>query len=223
MYNKYQTIIGIGSISDNRKLSSKELASLVPAPVLFKMRKELEPPNKSEGFSNVINKKIPPPIWNKNKYFNKALFLDIDGTIRETEHLENKYPVKPDDVILIKPKAELRAKIESYRSKGYLLIGISNQSGIARNIVTKEQVDSCFVKTRELLGYTEKEFPILYCPHNNVPISCYCRKPQVGMGIYMIEKLKLDPLKCIMVGDRKTDETMATRLGMKYYDVKDFF
>jgi imidazoleglycerol-phosphate dehydratase/histidinol-phosphatase len=52
---------------------------------------------------------------------------------------------------------------------------------------------------------------------------CVCRKPQSGMGLYFRDKYKLDLSKCIMVGDRKTDNTFADRLGIKYYTEKQFF
>jgi histidinol phosphatase-like enzyme len=43
------------------------------------------------------------------------------------------------------------------------------------------------------------------------------------MAMTMIEKHKIDPLKSVMVGDMKTDETMAKRLGMKYVPADKFF
>ena len=67
------------------------------------------------------------------------------------------------------------------------LIGISNQSGISRGTVTEEQVIVCMNKTREMLGIAEKDFPISYCPHNPAPITCYCRKPQVGQVINFVD------------------------------------
>ena len=191
--------------------------------VLFKARKDLEPPTKDEGFSKIIMRPVPSPSWDKSVYKNKALFLDIDGTLRITEHLPNKYPTHPDEVQLIHPADVMRKKLESFRKEGYTLIGVSNQSGIAKGTVTVEQVDEIFERTRSLLGYSDKEFPILYCPHRSNPITCFCRKPQTGMAMEAIMKLKLDPEECIMVGDMKTDEEMAKRLNIKYYDVAEFW
>ena len=78
-------------------------------------------------------------------------------------------------------------------------------------------------KTREMLGMTEKEFNITYCPHSAFPLSCYCRKPQVGQVVNFVETLKLNPSKCIFVGDRKTDETTAIRMGMQFITAEDFW
>ena len=190
---------------------------------LFAARKALEEPKREEGFHMIIVQQVEPPTWDPAIYHNKALFLDIDGTIRATEHLPHKYPTEVEEVQLLHPAAEMRTMLEAYRSIGYELIGVSNQSGISKGVLTQEKADAIFEKTRSLLGYTEKEFPILYCPHPSTMPVCFCRKPQVGMAMECIMKLKLDPLECIMVGDRKTDQSMAERLQMTYYDVKNFW
>jgi histidinol-phosphate phosphatase family protein len=218
MYEKFGEIYQTGT-SPSHKKDPHCFGSVV----LFKARKDLEEPTRDEGFSQIIMRDIPPITWDKNVFKNKALFLDIDGTIRETEHLPNKYPTKPEEVELIHPSKNMRLKLEEYRREGYQLIGVSNQSGISKGIVTEEQVDKIFEKTRSLLGYTAEEFPILYCPHRAAPITCFCRKPQSGMAMECIMKLKLDPEECVMVGDMKTDEEMAKRLGIKYIDVGDFW
>jgi len=190
--------------------------------VLFKARKDLEEPTKAEGFSKIIMHTVPPITW-PNTHINKALFLDIDDTLRITDHLPNKYPTHPDEVQLIHSAILMKEKLESYRKQGFKLIGLSNQSGIYRGIVTVELVDEIFERTRNLIGYTEEEFPIMYCPHRAAPITCFCRKPQSGMAMEAIMKLKLNPEECIMVGDRKTDSEMAKRLSIKYYDVTEFW
>lgn len=190
---------------------------------LFAARKALEEPTRNEGFDAVIVRPVPPVEWDPTTYHKKALFLDIDGTIRETEHLPHKYPTQVEEVQLIHPKEKMREKLDAYRAEGYTLIGVSNQSGISKGNVTEEKVDEIFEKTRSELGYTKEEFPILYCPHPSMPGACFCRKPQSGMVMDCVMKLGLDPRQCIMVGDRKTDQTMAERLNITYYDVKDFW
>ena len=190
--------------------------------VLFKSRKDLEEPTKAEGFSKIIMRPVAPITW-PSTHKNKALFLDIDGTLRITEHLPNKYPTHPDEVQLIHPAKMMKEKLDSYRKQGFHLIGVSNQSGIAKGTVTVERVDEIFERTRQLIGYLEEEFPIMYCPHRSAPITCFCRKPQSGMAMEAIMKLKLDPEECIMVGDMSTDEQMAKRLHIKYIDVNAFW
>jgi histidinol-phosphate phosphatase family protein len=217
MYEKFGTIYQTGKASQGKKDSH-----IFGPVVLFKARKDLEQPEKSEGFRHLIMREVQQISWPET-HTNRALFMDIDGTIRITEHLPNKYPTNPSEVQLIHTKERMREKIESYRSKGYKLIGVSNQSGIAKGTVTQEQVDAIFERTRNLLGYTEEEFPIMYCPHQSMPITCFCRKPQSGMAMEAIMKLKLNPHNCIMVGDMKTDEQMAARLNIPYIDVANFW
>jgi HAD superfamily hydrolase (TIGR01662 family) len=191
---------------------------------LFAARKNFEAPSDAEGWTYIKKIKVPSPEFKaEDGYVNKALFLDIDGTIRETDDLENKYPVSPAECRLIKDRAQMRKKLDKYIAEGYQLIGVSNQSGVSKGILTEETADACFNKTRELLGYTDEEFPILYCPHRSVPISCYCRKPQSGMGVWAIENYNLAPSKCIMVGDRGTDRTFAERLGIKFTEASKFW
>lgn len=218
MYDLFGYIPQTGKLLDGMK----DPHAFGPSP-LFVARKSLEEPTRAEGFSTVIVRPIDSPTWDPTIYCNKALFLDVDGTIRATEHLPNKYPTSVEQVELLHPAEKMRLMLESYREKGYQLIGVSNQSGIAKGTITSEQADEIFEKTRSLLGYTKEDFPILYCPHPSMPITCFCRKPQSGMVMECIMKLKLDPTQSIMVGDRKTDQTMADRLKIRYYDVNAFW
>jgi D-glycero-D-manno-heptose 1,7-bisphosphate phosphatase len=190
---------------------------IFPVAVLFAARKSLEKPTSEEGFNSIKVVKVPSPSFKENK--NKALFLDIDGTLRATEHLPYKYPTEEDQVTLIADAAKMKTKLESYIKDGYRLVGVSNQSGCHKNILTEEKATSIFNRTKELIGI---DFPILFCPHSAMS-TCYCRKPQSGMAMKMIEEWQLDPTQCIMVGDRTTDKTFAQRLKMKYISVEKFW
>jgi D-glycero-D-manno-heptose 1,7-bisphosphate phosphatase len=218
MYSTHGTLYMTGKLP----AAVPEDPHVFPPAVYFAARKSFEEPAVSEGFASVRVIKVPAPSIGAD-YCNKALFLDIDGTVRATEHLEYKYPVKSEEVTLLHDAAAMRAKLEAYRVAGYRLIGVSNQSGIAKKTVTTAAVEATFERTRALLGYTAEEFPILYCPHCSVPIQCYCRKPQSGMFVKAILEYKLNPAACLMVGDRKTDETAAKRVGIPYKDVSAFW
>jgi histidinol-phosphate phosphatase family protein len=203
---------------------------IFPPAVLFTARKSLQEPKADEGLSSITKIKVPPFKWEHDRHFlvpeavpTKGLFLDIDGTLRETEHLQYKYPTTESEVQLIHDPAKMRAVLEGYRGQGYRLIGISNQSGIAKKILSQETAEKVMERTRVLLGYTEAEFPIYYCPHQAAPVTCYCRKPQSGLGVQAIEKYKLDPAASLMVGDQKTDETFATRLGIPFISAQQFW
>lgn len=210
-------------------LPKKDPNVFAPA-VLFKARKQLEPPTPADtgnGYDEVHTTKADPPKFEKSKFPNKALFLDIDGTLRETEQLPHKYPTKPEDVVLLHPAPEMRKVLQSYLDEGYLLFGVSNQSGISKGTVTEEAVIACMDKTRELLNVpkanTRETFPIAYCPHRPAPISCYCRKPQMGLAMQYILSHHIHPKNSIMVGDSTSDKTMADRLRMKFIHTDKFW
>ena len=93
-------------------------------------------------------------------------------------------------------------------------------SVISSKKITMELAIECYEYTNELL-----DVPIDYafCPHPAFPQVCYCRKPIPGLGVAFIEKYKLDPSKCTMVGDMTTDKTFAQRCGFQYRDAEEFF
>jgi D-glycero-D-manno-heptose 1,7-bisphosphate phosphatase len=205
MYEKYGTIYFEGV---------KDLSPIV----LFKSRKELEEPSLDEGFSDI--KVVNAKKLEFNDFNNKCVFLDIDGTLRKTDHLKNKYPINKNEVELLFDKNIMKTILTKYQNEGYMLYGISNQSGICKNILSVDDVIDCMNETKRLLDI---EFPITFCPHNSFPIKCYCRKPQSGLFLEAIYKYKINPFLSIMVGDRTEDKTSAKRLNMKYMSPIDFF
>jgi HAD superfamily hydrolase (TIGR01662 family) len=223
MFDRYKHLYMTGKAEKNTEAHKDP--NVFPPATLFSMRKKIEIPKLEEGFTKIIKINAPSIKWDGRKYRNKAVFFDIDGTLRYTEHLKNKYPILPEEVEPIKfiSLEEQRKKLKALQINKYKLLGISNQSGISKGVVSENQVIACMNKTREMLGLTEKELNISYCPHNAFPLTCYCRKPQVGQVISFVETLKLNPSKCILVGDRKTDETTANRMGIQFITTEDFW
>jgi HAD superfamily hydrolase (TIGR01662 family) len=188
--------------------------NLFPPVALFSYKKRFQKPTTAEGFSTVnrvafVRKKDP-------KYCNKALILDYDDTLRRSKG-EHPFPVKPEDVEILSGRTK---KLREYQEKGYQLFGVSNQSGVAKGILTAAQAHACFERTNELLGL---HIDYKFCPHNIPPVNCYCRKPHVGHGVWLIEEHLLDREQCIFVGDQTTDKTFAQRCGFRYYHADEFF
>lgn len=188
--------------------------NLFPPVALFRYKKEFEKPVIDEGFAFVQRQPFVR-IWG-SEYTHSALIFDCDGVFRHTSGKE-KYPCSPDEVIYI----EGRGEVAKEQSKLYdHILGISNQSGIAKRKLTENACEATFARTNELTGL---DIDWLYCPHNIPPVQCYCRKPSPGLGALAVETYKLLPSKCLFVGDQKTDETFAYRCGFQFAYEKDFF
>jgi len=182
-----------------------------PIAVIFKYKKEFEKPDKSEGFSKIEKVKfVRRPLG----YKNEAVIFDYDETLRTSTHEKLKFPTKPGEVKLLPGRKEIK-KLVGDR----MMLGVSNQSGVARGQLSREDAVACFEETNRQLGVTIEYH---FCEHN-VPPRCYCRKPQSGLGVLLIEKHKLNPEKCIYIGDQTTDKTFAKRLGFQYMDAEEFF
>jgi len=189
--------------------------NMFPITVLFKMKKDFEKPSTAEGFSKVervdFSRKWPKELTNK------AVIVDYDQTVRDVQQgAPYKFPTKTSEIKVLPNRAWI---LKRFKNDGYLLLGASNQSGVSRGQVSKEAVDECFRHTNKLLGL---QIQVVWCPHS-VPPSCYCRKPQSGLGVQLIRQYKLDPTKTIYVGDQTTDKTFASRLGFTYHDAEEFF
>lgn len=200
-------------VSKNETEKTKNDSNIFPASVLFDYKKKLEEPSTEEGF-NKVEKLAFKRIYDIS-FTNKAIILDYDGTLRTTI----SGTVSPNDPADIQLLPDRIGVLKKYKDMGYLILGVSNQAGIARGYVTEDQAIACFKKTNELLGMN---IDYLYCPHN-IPINCYCRKPMPGNGVVFIERYKLDPSLCIMVGDMTSDKTFAKRCGFQYVDQAEFF
>lgn len=189
--------------------------SNIPSIALYAYKKAFEEPTSDEGFDSIekITFKRRPVDKDCNQ---KAIILDYDGTLRETNS-GDKYPKRPDDITILPNRKEVLAK---YKKEGYLLLGVSNQSGIEKGELTEEVAIACFERTNKLLGFN---IPVQFCPHHSFPIRCYCRKPLPGLGVFYIKTLGLNPSECIMVGDSTSDKTFASRCGFKFVPNEEFF
>lgn len=187
--------------------------NLFPPVALFSYKKRFEKPTVTEGFSDVEKRPFVRK-WD-SKYKNKAILLDYDDTLRVCTG-PKKWPEDPSEVDILPGRKE---KLTELVSQGYKLLGVSNQSAIAKGLPEKT-ARACFDRTNDLLGH---QIEYKFCPHGSFPVACYCRKPQPGIGAWYIFKYQLNPAECIMVGDQTSDKTFAKRCGFQYKDEKEFF
>ena len=130
----------------------------------------------------------------------KAIFLDRDGVInKEVSYLSN-----PNDFEFIEGSIEA---LKILKQKGFLIIIITNQAGIARGFFTEETLEAIHSKMIRILKQNNIELDdIYYCPHHpefNGP--CDCRKPNTGMLLKAQLEYNIDLTNSYIVGDTLND------------------
>jgi D-glycero-D-manno-heptose 1,7-bisphosphate phosphatase len=142
-----------------------------------------------------------------------AVFLDRDGTINE----EVDFVCSPDELHLIPGAA---GAIRRLNQAGLITCVISNQSGVARGLLTEEDLMRIHAKLEQDLQLEEARLDrIYYCPHHpteGVPpynISCTCRKPATGMLESGREEFSIDLKRSFVIGDRLADIGAGTAAG----------
>ena len=215
-FNVIQRAFGIiGKFPSPEAIKEAKHTNVFPPLVLFKYRKEFQKPTLAEGFNKIDT--IPFVRKDNPAFTNKAVIVDYDGTLRECIGGNGKYPTTKDQIKLMPGR---QAVLQSYKNKGYLLLGVSNQSGIAKGDLSYETAIELFEHTNKLLGL---DIEYKFCPHRSTPLSCYCRKPMQGAFIDFMLKYKLNRKESIFVGDLTTDHTAAKRFGCQYIDQAEFF
>jgi D-glycero-D-manno-heptose 1,7-bisphosphate phosphatase len=146
---------------------------------------------------------------------NKALFLDRDGTINIDKH----YVYKKEDFILINGICDV---IKRYNQNKYIVIVVTNQSGVARGLFTEQDVIILHEYANQLIqsngAYINKWY---YCPHhplygiNQYKINCNCRKPNTGMLEQAIKDFNIDIEQSLLVGDKPEDIECGNKMGIK--------
>lgn len=137
-----------------------------------------------------------------------AVFLDRDGTLI----VEKVYLSDPEGIVIVPGTFEA---LRLLRERGYALVTVTNQSGIARGYYTEDDYHRVAGRLDELLG--EAGTPVdltLFCPHHPEHGGpCGCRKPATGMHRRAAEALDLDLAASYYVGDKLSDVLPALELG----------
>ncbi|MBI4847396.1 MAG: lipopolysaccharide heptosyltransferase II [Nitrospirae bacterium] len=132
-----------------------------------------------------------------------AVFLDRDGTIIEDRNYLNSF-----DGLVIFP--DTKEGLQKLKDSGFKLIGITNQSGIARGIV-----DEKFVI--ELSACLQKELRIddfYYCPHHPDQ-HCPCRKPEPMLPLMARLRHGITLKSSYVIGDKELDVQLAWKIGAR--------
>ncbi|MDR1225785.1 MAG: HAD family hydrolase [Prevotellaceae bacterium] len=141
---------------------------------------------------------------------NKAIFLDRDGVINDDE---GRYYVFRKEDFKLTP--QLGEQLKVLQDKGYLLIVITNQGGVARGEYTLAEVEMLNGELRKYLqAFGVKLAEVYACPHHTDYGKCLCRKPQPLMIQKAMARFNVDPAQSYFVGDRDSDMQTAGAAGV---------
>lgn len=135
-----------------------------------------------------------------------AVLFDRDGTLVH----DVPYNGDPERV---HPVDGARAALDRLRAAGLRLGVVTNQSGVARGLLTRDEVDRVNARVEELLGPFDTW---QICPHDDPPPGadgCGCRKPAPGLIHAAAQALGTVPSRCVVVGDIGRDMTAAGAAG----------
>ncbi|MBU4444368.1 D-glycero-beta-D-manno-heptose 1,7-bisphosphate 7-phosphatase [bacterium] len=138
----------------------------------------------------------------------KAIFIDRDGTINVDVH----YLDDPDKFEMYPGVGE---GVKKLKDKGFKIIVITNQSGIARGYFIEKQLWNI----HEIMKKEFQEFDVVldgiyYCPHHPND-KCDCRKPNTGLFEKAIKEHDIDVKKSYMLGDKTLDVGAGKKIGAR--------
>jgi D-glycero-D-manno-heptose 1,7-bisphosphate phosphatase len=138
-----------------------------------------------------------------------AAFLDRDGTIIE----DPGYLRDPEGIQFIPGAIDA---LQALQRAGYRLVLVTNQAGVARGLLTEDDVRRVNERLTALLAEAGVHLDrIYYCPHHpeygppEYRRECDCRKPRPGMVHRAVRDLGLDPSRSVAIGDHVTDAGLA--------------
>jgi rfaE bifunctional protein nucleotidyltransferase chain/domain len=145
----------------------------------------------------------------------KAVFLDRDGVLIE----DTGYPHLIEEMKILPGASEA---IKRLKKAGYLIVIVSNQSGIARGLFTEKEMEEF---NRKLVYQLRKEGAtidaIYFCPHHpegkvkKHKKSCECRKPKPGMLLKAAREHMISLQNSWMIGDKEDDIAAGKAVGCK--------
>ncbi|MCW2779238.1 MAG: family hydrolase [Frankiales bacterium] len=134
----------------------------------------------------------------------RAVLFDRDGTLV----LDVPYNGDP---ALVQPVPQAAEALARLRAAGIPTAVVTNQSGIARGLLTRADADACHTRLAELVGPLG---PVMVCEHGPDD-GCACRKPAPGLVLQAAAALGVAPQDCAVVGDIGADVGAALAAGAR--------
>jgi D-glycero-D-manno-heptose 1,7-bisphosphate phosphatase len=142
---------------------------------------------------------------------NACVFLDRDGVLN-ADRVDYVYSLDRFHILPGVPEA-----LAMLKEAGFKLVVITNQSGIAKGIYTREDMHRCHAYFQEQTGHLIDAF--YYSPWHPSFSESLSRKPGTLMFQKAIARFAIDPGRSWMVGDRQRDTEPAKSLGMRTIQV----
>jgi histidinol-phosphate phosphatase family protein len=139
-----------------------------------------------------------------------AIFVDRDGTIVRDTHYMND----PERIQLIEGAPSAIARL---RTAGFAIVVVTNQSGIARGLITADEYEAVRARVESLMAAAGATLDATYmCPHHpDVTGPCDCRKPGSALFKRAAADLGIDLSRSVLIGDRWHDIEPARALGAR--------
>lgn len=140
---------------------------------------------------------------------NKAVFLDRDGVINR----ERGYTFRLEDFEILPDVMDV---LKIWQDKGYLLIIVSNQSGISKKLYTQNDVE--MLHEYLLQQFSENNISIseiYYCMHHPDETKCICRKPDSLFIEKSLARFNIDPKVSYFIGDKERDIEASEKANVK--------
>jgi len=145
-----------------------------------------------------------------------ALFLDRDGVLNEDQGYVHRW----EDFRWI---AGARETVAAFNRAGWLVIVVTNQSGVGRGYYSEEDMHALHARMNaELAAAGARLDAIYFCPqHPEAPLARYRhpdppgRKPNPGMILQALQDWPIDAHRSILVGDKRSDLEAAERAGIR--------
>lgn len=169
-------------------------------------KKELEFKPRANSLSDILKTAF---AWEKKKHEpKKAIFLDRDGTL----NFDPGYINDPEKFEMIPGVAEALKKLQDM---GYLLIVVSNQSGVGRGMIRPIDLRRVHAKLdRELAAHGVRIFHYALCFHRPEE-NCECRKPKPKLVLDTARRYSIDLSRSYMVGDKALDIECGRAAGLR--------
>jgi D-glycero-D-manno-heptose 1,7-bisphosphate phosphatase len=138
-----------------------------------------------------------------------AVFLDRDGVLNynRSDHIRT-----PEEYVPIPGAA---AAVAALKQAGWVVVVVSNQSGLGRGLFDREALDAIMAKMRtELESAGGSPDAVYYCPHSP-GAGCDCRKPKPGLVLQAAREHGLNLRRSFFVGDSASDVACGQAAGLQ--------